>query len=61
MRISFDKKIWGAAALCACLIASCAKESDVSYTQIEQRSLDAWMKLHKPKQIRAGLNIIPGF
>ena len=48
MRISFDKKIWGAAALCACLIASCAKESDVSYTQIEQRSLDAWMKLHRP-------------
>ena len=47
MRFSFGK-IW-AAAVCLLVFASCAKDTSESYAGIEQRSLDAWMKLHRPE------------
>ena len=37
-------------ALCTLLlVSSCANETSESYARIEQRSLDAWMKLHHPE------------
>ena len=47
MRFSFGKI--GAVALCALVFASCAKDTSESYNKIEQRSLDTWMKLHRPE------------
>ena len=47
MRFSFGKI--GAVALCALVFASCAKDTSESYSKIEQRSLDTWMKLHRPE------------
>lgn len=45
----FSIKQLGAAAIGLLALASCAKETSESYNEIERRSLDAWMKLHRPE------------
>ena len=46
--MSFSIKQLGAAAIGLLALASCAKETSVSFDEIEQRSFDAWMKEHRP-------------
>ena len=45
----FSIKQLGAAAIGLLALASCAKETSESYNEIERRSLDTGMKLHRPE------------